>query len=243
MIEPRLEHLPPATTAVIAKLADEPALSGFCLVGGTALALQAGHRRSLDVDLVSFAARLDKNVLFHALRARGATLITPQSTISAARINGIDLLAHVQDYVLDGVKLQCFADPAGQRYAQGIQPVAGWRFGLADLPTLFAMKSALLTKRARSRDYFDLMWFCQHGKTLADIVAAAREADDSPETPTVVEHKLLGLMPLDADDEGLDPVGIDITPADIYRFFEELVRQREVAEARAMLGGGEAAGE
>lgn len=237
MVEPRLDQLPPATAAAIAKLADEPALSGFCLIGGTALALQAGHRRSLDVDLVSFTPALDKNGLFRAMRDHGATLVTPQSTISAARINGVDLLARVQDYVLDGVKVQCFTDPAGQRHAAGIQSVAGWRFGLMNLPTLFEMKSALLLKRSRSRDYFDLMWFCQHGKTLADIVAAAQAADDSPEVPTVVEHKLLGLIPLDPDDEGLDPVGVEVTTVDIYRYFEGLVQQREVAEVRVILAG------
>ena len=82
---------------MLAKLAQEPALSGFCLVGGTALALQAGHRRSLDIDLVRFSPTLDKQALFRALRAQGAELITPQSAISAARINGLALLTRVQD--------------------------------------------------------------------------------------------------------------------------------------------------
>ena len=234
MKPPNLDLIPQPTAAVIQKLAAEPMLAGFCLIGGTALALQAGHRRSLDVDLVTFSQTLDKNGLFKAMRARGATLITPQSMISNARINGTDLLAHVQDYVLDGVKVQCFADPAGQRHAKGVQQISGWRFGLADLPTLFAMKSALLLKRSRSRDYFDLMWFCQQGKTLADIVAAAQEADDGPEVPTIVEHKLLGLIPLDADDEGLDPVGVEVTPAEIFNFFEGLVQQREIEVSRGI---------
>lgn len=236
MIQPNLERIPQATAAVIQKLAGEPALEGFCLVGGTALALRAGHRRSLDVDLVTFSKTLDKNGLFKAMNARGATLVTPQSMISTAKINGIDLLAYVQDYVLDGVKVQCFADTSGKRWMSGIQPVDGWRFGLADLPTLFAMKSALLLKRSRSRDYFDLMWFCQQGKTLADIVAAAQETDDGPEVPTVVEHKLLGLIPLDAEDEGLDPVGVEITPADIFQFFESLVQAEEVAQVNVIIG-------
>ena len=101
---------------------------------------------------------------------------------------------------------------------------------------LFAMKSALLLKRSRSRDYFDLMWFCQYqGKTLTDIVAAAQAADDSPEVPTVVEHKLLGLLPLDADDEGLDPVGVEVTVSGIHQFFENLVQVDEVAKASVVL--------
>lgn len=235
MIELRHNLLPLETAAVIDELADESALDGFCLVGGTALALQAGHRRSLDVDLVTFAPTLDKNGLFRAMRARGATLVTPQSMISTAKINGIDLLAHVQDYVLNGVKVQCFANSAGQRHAQGIQTVKGWRFGLMDMPHLFAMKSALLLKRSRSRDYFDLMWFCQHGKSLDDIIAAAKEDDDAPDVPTVIEHKLLGLLPLDTEDEGLDPIDAQIVVADIYRFFEEQVQQREIAEAKRIL--------
>lgn len=231
----RLEVIPPATQAVIAKLAREDVFSGFCLIGGTALALQAGHRRSLDVDLVSFAATLDKNGLFRVMRKLGAELITPQSAISAARINGFDLLARVQDYVLDGVKVQCFADPTGQRYASGIQPVDGWFFGLMDAATLFAMKSALLLKRTKSRDIFDLMWFCQRGKTLEDIIVAAQVADDAPDTPTLVEHKLLGLIPLDRDDEGLDPVEVNVSVVDMYRFFEKQVETREVMEARRIL--------
>ena len=97
------------------KLAQQEALAGFCLVGNTALALQAGHRRSLDIDLGCFTDTLDKNGLFRVMRKLGAELITPQSAISAARINGFDLLTRVQDYVLDGVKVQYFADPSGQR--------------------------------------------------------------------------------------------------------------------------------
>jgi hypothetical protein len=235
MSQLRLETLPSATAAAIAKLADEPALGGFCLVGGTAMALQAGHRRSLDIDLVQFAQQLDKNGLFQAMRRQGATLITPQSMISTAKINGIDLLAHVQDYELDGVKVQCFADPQGARYRNGIQAIPGWRFGLADLPTLFRMKSSLLTKRSRSRDYYDLLWFCQQGKTLADIITAAQESDDGPEVATLVEHKLLGLLPLDAEDEGLDPVALDIGIADIYRHFEKQVQAKEIAIALEIL--------
>lgn len=227
--------LPPATASVLEALAGEPALTGFCLVGGTAIALQAGHRRSLDLDLVTFDETLDKNRLFRAMRERGAALVTPQSAISASRINGVDLLSRVQDYVLNGVKVQCFADPSAKRYAQGVQPIPGWGFGLMSLEGLFGMKSALLLKRSRARDYFDLMWFCQHGHTLADIVAAAQAADNAPEVPVIIEHKLLGLLPLDAGDEGLDPVGVAVTSADMFRFFEAQVQQREVAEARAII--------
>jgi len=80
------------------------------------------------------------------------------------------------------------------------------------------------------------MWFCQYqGKTLADIMAAAQAADDGPEVPTLVEHKLLGLLPLDADDEGLDPVDLGTTVATIYAYFEGLVQAQEIAQARDLI--------
>lgn len=231
----RFDILPTATVQALTKLAKEPALAGFCLVGGTAIALQAGHRRSLDIDLAFFGPRLDKNGLHQAMRRLGATLITPQTMISTAKINGIDLLAYAQDYVLDGVKVQCFAHPQGALYEQGKQSIPEWIFALADLGSLFKMKSALMTQRTRSRDLFDLMCFCQQGKTLANIVAAAQEANDAPETPVIVEHKLLGLLPLDIDDEGLDPVDGDFSLADIYRYFENQVQTAEIAIAKEML--------
>jgi hypothetical protein len=52
----------------------------------------------------------------------------------------------------------------------------------------------------------------------------------------VVEHKLLGMIPLDVNDEGLDPVGVgDAVGGGILRFFDELVQEREVAKARVIL--------
>ena len=41
----------PETFQLIQELQSFPQLDGFCLVGGTALALQLGHRNSIDIDL------------------------------------------------------------------------------------------------------------------------------------------------------------------------------------------------
>lgn len=45
------QTLTPETLGLIQALQAEPLLEGFHLVGGTALALQIGHRRSIDIDL------------------------------------------------------------------------------------------------------------------------------------------------------------------------------------------------
>jgi hypothetical protein len=43
--------LPPETDRIWTFLKEQPSLSGFVLIGGTALALQIAHRRSEDLDL------------------------------------------------------------------------------------------------------------------------------------------------------------------------------------------------
>ena len=48
------ETVAPHTLALIQKLQAVPALENFFLVGGTALALQTGHRTSVDIDLFTF---------------------------------------------------------------------------------------------------------------------------------------------------------------------------------------------
>lgn len=47
------ETVEPDTLELLRRLMDMPYLSTFCLVGGTSLSLQIGHRKSIDLDLFS----------------------------------------------------------------------------------------------------------------------------------------------------------------------------------------------
>jgi hypothetical protein len=58
MHELKLEFMPEATQKNFARLKDDPRLAGFTLVGGTALALQIGHRVSEDLDFNLFGNKL-----------------------------------------------------------------------------------------------------------------------------------------------------------------------------------------
>ena len=49
----QIQTVEPATLDVLKKLLSLPELSNFLLVGGTALSLRYGHRRSVDLDLFS----------------------------------------------------------------------------------------------------------------------------------------------------------------------------------------------
>lgn len=48
-----VETVEPDTLELLKRLMDRSYLSTFCLVGGTSLSLQLGHRRSIDLDLFS----------------------------------------------------------------------------------------------------------------------------------------------------------------------------------------------
>jgi hypothetical protein len=61
------EAVAPHTLALIQELQTVPALENFFLVGGTSLALQIGHRTSVDIDLFTFE-NIDADALIGALQ-------------------------------------------------------------------------------------------------------------------------------------------------------------------------------
>ena len=55
------ETVSPNLLGILEKLMVSETLKDFCLVGGTALSLQRGHRRSIDIDLFTDVAYLEIN--------------------------------------------------------------------------------------------------------------------------------------------------------------------------------------
>lgn len=63
------EAVSPETLELLMRLMEDKELEGFFLVGGTALALQIGHRLSIDIDLFSLLP-FDSNALLSLLESR-----------------------------------------------------------------------------------------------------------------------------------------------------------------------------
>ena len=107
----KLQFMPEATQKNFARLQNDPRLAGFTLVGGTALALQIGHRVSEDLDFNIFGQKLPIKVLdglLDELAEGGSTiesLITPEQKLGF-KINTSENLDHyIQDYLIDGAKV------------------------------------------------------------------------------------------------------------------------------------------
>jgi hypothetical protein len=245
-----LQHMPEKTGALFTRLAQDALLEDAVLVGGTALALQIGHRVSEDLDFAFLSPKLPVgklDALIRNIEQAGipVSLLTPTSAISAFRINhGAKLLDYARDYVIGGAKVTFFARgrnaPAKQiDFLRGhARRWPATSFSILDVDGLFVMKSMVLADRARSRDLFDLMTLIRdHGYLLEDgLESAARLAP--VDERDIERHKavLTGAIDLDKDDEGFDSVAINTVIEDIYRFFDEKVSDYEKRQATRIFG-------
>jgi hypothetical protein len=106
------EAVEPATLELIKILQNDPVLGSFCLVGGTALALQIGHRKSVDIDLFSVYPFDIEYFTNHLEEKYSFQLNYSQTNTIKGVIDGIqiDLITHKYPYIeppmeIEGVKL------------------------------------------------------------------------------------------------------------------------------------------
>ena len=238
----QLEALAAKTRPVFELMAQQPALENFVLIGGTAMALQMGHRLSEDLDFWLPAERMSPYAIdrmMNEVKAQSHTVVfaTPPASISNFRINtGEDLRWYAQDWAIDGVKVQLFCpqDVAYEHFRTYPRLTAndtGTRFDIATLDAIFAMKSYAIHRRTRSRDIVDLWHFLQQGKTLAGILRVARLASPSVSD----EHAkavLCGSVPLDAQDEGFALLAPGLSLQQVYADFARAVDALETQRAR-----------
>src|ERR1051325_291946 len=89
---------PPELINALNALMALPSLSGHCLVGGTALALQIGHRISVDIDLFSFKKNLFADIIENELIKQ----------FSKNNISEIKYFPHGISAIINGKKVDIF---------------------------------------------------------------------------------------------------------------------------------------
>ncbi|WP_310626803.1 nucleotidyl transferase AbiEii/AbiGii toxin family protein [Limnohabitans sp.] len=245
----KLDFMPEATRQCFARLKKEPRLAGFTLVGGTALALQIGHRMSEDLDFNIFGQTLPKRAIDGVLNDLAAGGAAIESLITAAqkskfKINTAEHLDdYVQDYLIDGAKLTFHARHERDRPKTQIDFLKSTKklktatkgFDVLGLDGLFVMKSIVVYDRVKSRDIYDLMVLMRdHGYALADALAAidayqpARDKD-----PEHFKSVVTGNIPLDANDEGFASIHLNVKMQDVYRYFKKSMDAYEIDWVKA----------
>lgn len=154
----RLDILPPAQRALWDDLQEVP--SSFTLYGGTAIALQLGHRESVDFDFFMFES-FDTRKLYDELPfLDGAQILQQQKDALTCLVTR----PHPVKVSFVGLpKLRCLREPWVT--AEGLK--------IASLLDLAGMKVAVVQQRAEAKDYLDIDALLQHGISLSDALAAA----------------------------------------------------------------------
>ena len=129
----------------------------FYLVGGTAIALHLGHRRSIDFDLFT-----EKK--FNPLKIR--TKILKDYSIEYTFSQGEGELT----ILVKKVKLTFFYYPFKIPHNYFFNKI----ISLPDLLTLGAMKAFTLGKRAKWKDYVDLYFIIKHYCDIKKIIKKAK---------------------------------------------------------------------
>lgn len=128
----------------------------FYLVGGTALALQLGHRRSIDFDLFTQKSLESPNIR--------ATIKKHHFTIGRALIETQSELT----LFINGIKTTFYVYP----YSVGHKVVFNGIITLPDVLTIASMKAFALGQRAKWKDYVDL-FFIFKTYSLKQVVRTA----------------------------------------------------------------------
>ena len=124
----------------------------FGLVGGKAIALHLGHRRSIDFDLFSAEKIGNKSLL---------NKIWKKEKIDSILVNKLDELT----VVIKGVKITFFRYPFEIEYNYDLNDVIKF----SDLLTLSAMKAFAMGMRAKWKDYVDLYFITKNHFSVSDI--------------------------------------------------------------------------
>lgn len=130
------------------KLQSLPHLQGFSLVGGTALALTLGHRKSIDIDLFS-SLPFDERALLETLEQElnFSLHFAAKNTLKGS---------------IDGIKTDLLTHP----YPQVEPPVMIRDVRVQSLPDITAMKlNAICISGQRVKDFIDLYFLTDHFTT------------------------------------------------------------------------------
>lgn len=185
----QLRTIDPGTLGLLKSLVQEPFLADNFLVGGTALALQMGHRFSVDLDLFTHSA-FEAEPLLEAFEAK-------------YNVQPLTITNTIFIIVVEGVKVDCvrFKYP----FAFPLLNMEGVR--MADIRDIAPMKLDAVTKRGSKKDFFDmyylferfspaqiLEWYNQmfRHSTSFHVIRCLTYFDDAEqtETPIVFDKKV-----------------------------------------------------
>ncbi len=157
---PDLKILPTPQRLLWPELGDTP--ERFTLYGGTALALQLGHRTSVDFDFFSWEPFDPDSLAKEVSYLSGGQRVQVAPNTLTYRVER------------SGPILMSFFGGLEQGVAAPRLQVEGLGLYVASLLDLAGTKASVVQKRAEAKDYLDIDALLRHGIDLPTILASAK---------------------------------------------------------------------
>ena len=177
------------TLELLKSLQQIPNFSNLRLAGGTALALQLGHRKSIDLDLFG-AINIDELSLAKSLAGFGNPTLLNKSE-------------NIYIYLLNGIKV----DIVNYHYPWLEKEILLDKITLAGKIDIAAMKLAAITGRGTKKDFIDIYFLLQHFSLAEMLDFYRRKYSDGSEFLV-----LKSLSYFDDADNDVSPLMIVQTP-------------------------------
>jgi hypothetical protein len=146
---------------------------GFGLVGGTAIAIQIGHRRSIDFDLFSLEEFKNEYI---------RRIIT---------LNNYKIQKTYQDeigqftFIINNVQCTFFHYPFRIEFVKEFEKIR-----MPDLKTLAAMKAYALGRRAKWKDYVDLYFILKNHHSLDEVIGRSKDIFGNEFNERIIREQL-----------------------------------------------------
>ena len=198
-----LEVLPDVTKKIFLKCISNSFFSsgGWYLAGGTSLALQAGHRRSVDLDFFTPEESFDEKKIEETLSKLGDWKTT---SMDRGTVYG----------ELDRAKISLIAYP----FIKFSQPFL--KIGTVSLvkpEDIAAMKIVAISQRGKKRDFFDLYWISHNIQNLTKSIESAQDQYKIKQNLTHVLKSLVYFE--DAEDDPMPDIYFKATWKEVKSFF------------------------
>ncbi|MFH1894487.1 MAG: nucleotidyl transferase AbiEii/AbiGii toxin family protein [Patescibacteria group bacterium] len=180
-------------------------LKDFGLVGGTAVALFLGHRRSVDFDLFSLEE-------FDNLKIRKKILKFHKIT-NVVRDEGGQYTI-----VIGGVRFTFFHYPYKIKFSENFDDI----IKTPDLLTLAAMKAHTLGRRTKWKDYVDLYFIMKNYYGIDKIVVKAKKIFASEFNEKIFRAQLAYFKDIDYTEKVIYMRGFETKDEEIKRKLVEL---------------------
>lgn len=140
----------------------------YILCGGTALAMQIGHRKSEDLDFMMW--RISKTEKPEV----NWNLIEKELTDKIGPIESFNMLGFDQvEFRVKGVKFSFFVSENHSPVSTPVNYMGNIR--LADIESIMAMKMEVMLRRMKFRDYYDIYSIIKEGHSINDGIEKARK--------------------------------------------------------------------